>query len=82
MPLFTIFYSHPAHLREGGRYEVIRSSAAIAGKEAVDMLPDDLSPDEDPELLDIESIRDDLVIAVYDGRHTIRPDGPPAWEFR
>ncbi len=82
MPVFTVCYRHPHHIPEGGRYEVTSVSAEAAGNEALDTLPDDLSPDEEPELQDLETIRDDLEITVFAGSLSSKPDGPPAWELR
>lgn len=81
MATFTVLYRHPYHLREGAHYTVDRPSAEIAGKEAADMLPYDLSPDDEPEYLELESIRDDLEIKVYEGVHSAQPEGQPAYEF-
>ena len=81
MTVFTVFYRHPYHLKEGGHYVVDRPTAEIAGTEAADMLPEDLWPDEDPEEIDLTIIRDELEVAVYEGAHTAPPDGPPAYEF-
>lgn len=82
MPEFTIFYRHPHHLPEGGRYQVTSVSAEAAGNEALDTLPDDLSPEDEPEYLELESIRDDLEITVYEGVYSSKPDSMPSWELR
>lgn len=90
---FTVFYRHPLHMPEGGRYTVNRTSARIAGREAADMLPDDLCETEEPSKedgedarweysRDIERIRDDLEIKVYAGIHESQPAGEPDYEYR
>lgn len=81
MALFTVFYSHPHHMPEGGHYTVDRPTAEIAGREAADMLPEDLSEDEEPEFLALETIRDELEIKVYPGEHSVQPTEEPAYEF-
>lgn len=81
MTMFTVFYSHPYHQPEGGHYTIDRPTAEIAGSEAADMLPEDICPDEDPEYLELETIRDELVVKVYEGAHTVQPQDPPAYEF-
>lgn len=90
MPDFTVFYSHPRLMREGGSYTVERASAEIAGEEALDMLPGDLCEDEEPvgdpdseegraHETELSLICDDLEVAVYAGALRERPAGEPAF---
>lgn len=94
MAIFTVFYSHPYHCREGSHYTVDRPSAEIAAKEAFDMLPEDISDEERPapDALDFKEatsefetnlsrLADDLEIKVYVGTHTVQPEGSPTYVF-
>lgn len=81
MPEFTIFYRHPLYAPEGRCYKMHSSSAKAAGGDAIVYIPDALTWDK---VLDIpvwETVLGELEIVIYEGSHSIKPDGPPAWEF-
>lgn len=87
MSQFSVFWKHPVHGE--GSYVTEGPSAQAVGDAALDALASDLcdsEPGEDEEgddgghFLDVETIKDDLEIAVYDGSHTARPAAGPAHE--
>lgn len=71
---FTVFWSHPYH--GSGSLQVDATTAKQAGDDTSDSLAEDFAEDED-DMLEVASIRDDLEIDVFEGAHKERPTATP-----
>lgn len=72
---FTVFWSHPHH--GSGSYVLDNyASAQAAGDDALAELPENMASDDEDEL-ELDSIRDDMTITVYAGKHDSVPARAP-----